>query len=259
MLTVPQVKTLGVIGAVAYRNDPLRMSWGKAVVIKSSTCSVPVSTLRKHVKHFIKCTNKYIRTNGHKDLKCVKRHSTVLLTLWTLLKIEKPFPGRSSTITEPFPKSVSLAFPITSTEDCNQPVLTTNGKVPLSSEISHLSAQLMPYANVPCMNAPLSKSPLLTDKHITENPLTLIETAWAMAIKNYKKLKINEEKRSKWMTAVSEWRSRNINHPDYHVNHPEEQKFAKLRDRIDRKVRSRKNKHQHYTNKTRQLELNLTI
>ena len=65
-----------------------------------------------------------------------------------------------------------------------------------------------------------------------------------LASKTQAKLDRNEEKKRKWMGEVNNWRTRHSKHPDYHANHPEEQKFRaaqkdlekltlKLTDKID--------------------------
>ena len=61
-----------------------------------------------------------------------------------------------------------------------------------------------------------------------------------LATKNEAKLIRLEERRSKWLKEVSEWRSFHLCHPDYHVDHPEEETFRAVSSRLDQRMDSLK-------------------
>ena len=58
-----------------------------------------------------------------------------------------------------------------------------------------------------------------------------------LAIKNDGKLKRLIERRRIWMKKVKEWRSLHASHPDYNMDHPEEQKFRRKKKELQARVR----------------------
>ena len=100
--------------------------------------------------------------------------------------------------------------------------------------------------------------PKKADETITTNPMlnemNALQNLDPLVIKNYQKLKRNEKKRSDWMQQVSAWRQSNYHHPDYHINHPEEQKFKQLQSEINKKIQNLKVIHEQYMKNIKKLQ-----
>ena len=56
------------------------------------------------------------------------------------------------------------------------------------------------------------------------------------ATKINRKLSSDQNKYSLWLEQVSKWRATQLNHPDYHPDHPEEQNFNQKRNEVEKKI-----------------------
>ena len=65
--------------------------------------------------------------------------------------------------------------------------------------------------------------------------------------KNDAKLKRNEIKLHAWLTKVDAWREQYMDHPQYHINHPEEQYFRKVKAKLDQKIEKLKRDKEQYS------------
>ena len=97
-----------------------------------------------------------------------------------------------------------------------------------TTEPNHYKSEMV--LNIPLV---MSKSQIINLKQLGE--------------KNEARLNRNEIKRQAWLTKVDGWRKHNMDHPKYHINHPEEQYFCRVKSKLDQKIERLKRDKERYS------------